>query len=63
MEEHYNGLMIMMGRSLLDMNRITLIKQVEQKVLDTSAQQLNELAADMFNPDKLSVLRMLPSNA
>jgi predicted Zn-dependent peptidase len=63
MEEHYNGLMIMMGRSLLDMNRITLIKQVEQKVLDTSAQQLHEIAADMFNPDKLSVLRMLPSNA
>ena len=63
MEENNNGLMIMMGRSLLDMNRIAQLKQVEQKVLETSAQQLNELAAAMFNPEKLSVLRMLPANS
>ncbi len=62
MEENNNGLMLMMGRSLLDLNRITSFEKVHQRVMETSSKELAEVASVMFNTDKLSRLRMLPNN-
>jgi predicted Zn-dependent peptidase len=59
-EENNIGFMMMMARNLLDLGRVTPLEEIFARVKDTPALQLQELANDVFNPKKLSCLRMLP---
>lgn len=62
MEENTHSIMLMMGRSLLDIGKIPALKSVQQNIADVSANDLRDIAEQMLNPDRLSILRMLPLN-
>src|SRR6185436_7706824 len=57
-EENNIGFMMMMARNLLDLGRITSLEEIFERVKKTSAVDLQALANEMFDEDKLSVLRM-----
>lgn len=59
-EESNISFMMMMGRSLLDLNRIPPLEEIFAKIKDTTADQLRDMAIDMFDESKLSYLRMEP---
>ena len=52
--------MMMMARNLLDLGKITTFEEIQDRVRNTSAIRLQELANEMFNHDKLSYLMMIP---
>jgi len=60
-EENNISFMIMMARNLLDQGRVTSLEEIFERVKSTTAQQLQELANEMFNEKRLSYLIMEPS--
>jgi phage head maturation protease len=61
-EENNVSFMMMMARNLLDQGRVTSLDEIFDRVKHTSAQQLQQLANEMFNEDKLSYLIMEPAH-
>jgi predicted Zn-dependent peptidase len=61
-EENNQGLMIMMGRAVIDLDRVPLLDEVYQKIDDVNATQLQQIACEMFNEDKLSALIIEPKH-
>lgn len=59
-EENNISFMMMMARNLLDQGRVTSLDEIFDRVKHTSAQQLQQLANEMFDEDKLSYLVMEP---
>lgn len=59
-EESNIGFMMMMGRSLLDLNRVPPVEEIFTGIQDTTADQLRNMAAEMFDTKHLSTLRMEP---
>ncbi len=59
-EESLSNLMQMMGKSLLDYNKVESFSEVEKKVNKLSASSLQEIAKDIFQKDKMSQLILLP---
>jgi predicted Zn-dependent peptidase len=59
-EENNLNFMMSMARSILDMNEITPLDEVFQRIRDTSSQKLQQLANEMFVDDKMSFLLMEP---
>ncbi len=59
-EESNISFMMMMGRSLLDINRIPPVEEIFEKIKDTTADQLRDMAAEVFDESQLSCLRMEP---
>ncbi|MBI1769919.1 MAG: insulinase family protein [Bacteroidetes bacterium] len=57
-EENNIGFMMMMARNLLDLGKITSLEEIFERVKKTTALDLQSLANDMFDEDKMSVLRM-----
>ncbi|MBS1681880.1 MAG: insulinase family protein [Bacteroidetes bacterium] len=57
-EENNMGFMMMMARNLLDRGKITSLDEIFERVKNTSATELQELANEIFDEEKLSVLRM-----
>lgn len=57
-EENNMGFMMMMARNLLDLNRITSLDEIFDRVKKTTAVELQTLANEMFDEEKMSVLRM-----
>jgi predicted Zn-dependent peptidase len=57
-EENNIGFMMMMARNLLDFGKVTSLEEIFERVKKTSAVELQTLANEMFDEDKLSVLRM-----
>ena len=55
-EENNTSLMLMMGKSMLDLNRIPQIDEVFKRVRDVAASDLMEVAHEMFDEDNLSYL-------
>jgi predicted Zn-dependent peptidase len=55
-EENNVSFMIMMARNLLDHGRVTTLDEIFERVKNTSAKQLQELAHEMFNERHLSTL-------
>ncbi|MDB5274869.1 MAG: zinc protease [Chitinophagaceae bacterium] len=60
-EESLSNLMQMMGKSLLDYNKVESFTDVEKKVNKLSSSALQEIAKDIFQKDKMSQLILLPS--
>ena len=52
--------MIMMARNLLDMGRISSFEEIQERIKETTAIQLQELANEIFVERDLSCLVMLP---
>jgi predicted Zn-dependent peptidase len=60
-EENNISFMIMMARNLLDQGRVTSLEEIFERVKNTSAKQLQELANEMFSEKQLSFLIMEPN--
>ncbi len=59
-EENNMGFMVMLARTLLDLDRITSLEEVFERVRKTTALDLQSLANEMFDDDKMSQLIMHP---
>ena len=60
-EESNLSLMLMMGRSILDFGRVPTLSEIYHKIDDITALKLQELAQEVFVPERLSYLVMEPS--
>ena len=61
-EENNMGLMLMLGKSLLDLERIENLDNIFSQVEAITAEQLQDIAQEMFAPDTMSLLTYLPKN-
>ena len=61
-EENNLGLMIMMGRAVLDLGTVPLLKEVFDTIDSVSSLSLQTVAAEMFAEDQLSYLFMEPTS-
>ncbi|MEQ8472722.1 MAG: pitrilysin family protein [Marinoscillum sp.] len=61
-EENNNAMMLMMAKSILDLNRIPDLNELFMKIDEASAAYLLELARENFDVDKMSQLTYLPVN-
>ena len=61
-EENNQGLMIMMGRAVIDLNRVPSLEEVYEKINDVDAKHLQTIANEMFDEDKLSSLIIEPKH-
>jgi predicted Zn-dependent peptidase len=59
-EENNLSLMLMMGRSVLDFDRVPTLEEVFDKIQAVTSLRLQEVANDMFATNKLSCLIMEP---
>lgn len=59
-EENNLNFMMSIARSILDMGEITPLDEVFERIRDTSSQELQQLANEMFVDDKMSFLLMEP---
>ncbi|MBX2967487.1 MAG: insulinase family protein [Cyclobacteriaceae bacterium] len=59
-EENNQSLMMMMGRSVLDTNSVPSVEEIFNIIDDVSATDVNRVAQQMFNPNGLSYLTMVP---
>jgi predicted Zn-dependent peptidase len=61
-EENNQGLMIMMGRAVIDLDRVPPLEEVYEKINDVDASMLQDIACEMFTEDKLSSLIIEPKH-
>jgi predicted Zn-dependent peptidase len=59
-EENNQGLMIMMGRAVIDLDRVPMLDEVYEKINGVDAALLQRIAREMFDEDKLSSLIIEP---
>lgn len=59
-EENKNAFMLMMAKSMLDMNKLPDINKIFKKIDGISAEQLQGLASDTLNLEDMSSLTYLP---
>jgi len=59
-EENNLGTMLMMGRSVLDFGRVQSLEEVFDNIEDAGALTLQDIAQDIFDEKKLSILTMVP---
>jgi predicted Zn-dependent peptidase len=59
-EESNLNFMLMMGKSILDLNRIDSLNEIFESIRDITAAQLQDIANEMFAEDQLSILTFLP---
>ena len=59
-EEGNMSFMLMMAKSLLDMNKIDGLEELFVQIKAVTAIQLQDLANEMFREDDLSYLTFLP---
>ncbi len=59
-EENHQSSMMMMGRSLLDLGKVPTLEEVFDNLATITASHMQELAAQVFAPDRLSLLAMVP---
>jgi predicted Zn-dependent peptidase len=61
-EENNLSLMLMMGRSLLDLGRIPGLDEIYQTIDKTTSRKLMKIAREIFDESMLSFLVMEPEN-
>ncbi|MTI33425.1 M16 family metallopeptidase [Xanthovirga aplysinae] len=59
-EENHMNLMLMRGKSLLDLNKIYSLDEIFEEIRNITANDLQEIALEMFNRDDISILSYLP---
>jgi predicted Zn-dependent peptidase len=60
-EENYAGLMLVYGKSLLDHGKIDPLDRIFDQIRATTADELLDIAQEIFNPDQLSCLIYTPA--
>ena len=61
-EESNQGFMLMMAKSILDLDKVDSLKDIFNEIEVVSASQLQDIANEMFNEDQWSKLTFLPEN-
>jgi predicted Zn-dependent peptidase len=61
-EEGNMSFMLMMAKSLLDINRIDTLEELFAQIRTVSATQLQDLANELCREEDLSYLTFLPEN-
>jgi predicted Zn-dependent peptidase len=61
-EESNLSLMLMLGKSMLDLGKIDSLNTIFEEIEALSAPQLMDIANEMFAEDRLSKLVYLPEN-
>ncbi|EAZ81106.1 M16 family metallopeptidase [Algoriphagus machipongonensis] len=59
-EENYAGLMLVFGKSLLDHGKVDSLESIFEQIRKTSAEEIQEIAQEIFNPENLSFLTYRP---
>lgn len=59
-EESNIGYMMMMGKSILDLNKIDTLNEIFDQIQKTTAAQLQDIANEILAEDKLSFLNYIP---
>lgn len=59
-EENNLSLMLMMGKSILDRNRIDTLDEIFERIKGITSKELLDIAQEMFNEEKLSTLIYKP---
>ena len=59
-EESNIGYMMMMGKSILDLNKIDTLNEIFDQIQKTTAAQLQDIANEILAEDKLSFLNYVP---
>ncbi len=60
-EENYSGLMLVYGKSLLDHQKIDPLESIFNQIRSTSAEDILEIANEIFNPSELTFLSYKPN--
>lgn len=60
-EENYTSLMLMLGKSMLDLNRVISLEEVFDQIRKISSADLMETANEMFDDNNLSYLTFVPN--
>lgn len=55
-EENYGGLMLVYGKILLDHDKVDPLESIFSQIRSTTAEELQEIAQEIFNMDELSFL-------
>jgi len=61
-EESNQSFMLMMAKSVLDINRVESLPDIFGEIRAVSAEQLQTLAQEMFDPAQMSYLTFMPEN-
>jgi predicted Zn-dependent peptidase len=61
-EENHIGFMMMMARNILDTGAVTSFELLHERIRTVSAEQLQAIAAEVFDPHRLSSLILEPEN-
>ncbi|MBV6643627.1 MAG: insulinase family protein [Cyclobacteriaceae bacterium] len=59
-EENNNAVMLMMAKSILDLNKVPDLNELFDRIDKVDAQQLMDLANESFNADQMSILTFQP---
>lgn len=59
-EENYTNLMLMLGKSLLDLQKVEDVEEIYKKINGITATELQDIANEMFEEKSLSMLTFLP---
>lgn len=59
-EENYTNLMLMLGKSLLDLQSVEEVDEIFKKIKAIKASELQDIANEMFEEKELSMLTFLP---
>jgi predicted Zn-dependent peptidase len=60
-EESNMGLMMMMGKSILDQGKIDSLNEIFEQIKNTTAKELMDIANDVLRDDNLSFLNYVPA--
>ncbi|WP_420385390.1 M16 family metallopeptidase [Roseivirga sp.] len=61
-EENNTSLMLMLGKSILDMDRVDTLEEVFDRIRNVSSAELLDIANEMFAEERLSYLTFLPQD-
>ncbi len=60
-EENNQNMMMLLGRSTLDLDRVPSLQEVFEIINETDSATLRRIAEEMFDADDLSFLKMIPT--
>jgi predicted Zn-dependent peptidase len=61
-EESRTNLMLALGNSLFDYGRIDTLSEIVQRIEVVTAEELQDIAREIFDPTQLSQLQYIPKN-
>ena len=60
-DENYSGMMLMMAKSILDLNRISTLDEIFQKIDAVTSEKLQTIAQETLVREEMSILSFIPN--